>query len=165
MPDEFAVVPVPGCNSEPGTRPTFDASPFQAPNTPEPPPSDPGDFLPFKVTISPLPATMPGALLVYTVTLTNVSDYDKPINLAGACPSYVQRLFLPGETTSVETRLALNCGPAGVLTRGASATFEMRLGIPADAAPGTATIVWQLGERGEGAKPQFQIVEGPTTGS
>ncbi|MBI3751723.1 MAG: hypothetical protein HY263_08750 [Chloroflexi bacterium] len=161
MPDEFATIPVPPCMGDPAasSAPGFDPAPFRLPDAPEPPPSDPGDSLPFKVTIPPLPTASPGSTYVYVVTLTNTSVYDKPINLSGDCPSYIQRLFLPGEQGSIDTRRLLNCGPAGVLTLGLSATFEMRLEIPSDASPGKATLVWQLGDRGEGVKTTFQIAE------
>jgi hypothetical protein len=99
-------------------------------------------------------------VLDYTVTLTNISAYDKPMNLSAFCPSYVQRLFLPGSSDAIETRLALNCEPAGIMYAGVSATFEMRLSIPADAPPGTATLAWQLGDTGPGVKTRFQITTG-----
>jgi hypothetical protein len=91
------------------------------------------------------------------VTLTNESAYDKPINLGFLCPSYVERLFLPGSPTGIETPLALNCAVASWLAGGASETFEMRLPIPPDASAGTATLVWQLGHQGPGDKVTFMI--------
>ena len=160
MPGELATIPVPPCMAEPGAAPppSFNPAPFALPDAPEPPPSDPGDSLPFGVAIPTLPPASPGSTYIYTVTLTNASAYDKPINLSAACPSYVQRLFLPGEPGSIETRRLLNCEPAGVLTVGLSATFEMRLEIPEAAAAGTATLEWQLGELGQGVKLPLEIL-------
>ncbi len=96
-------------------------------------------------------------MLTFTVTLTNIDAFDKPINFAFLCPSYVERLDVPDFSTSIETTRALNCEPAGTLAGGASATFEMRLAIPSGASPGTAGLVWQLGQRGPAAKAQFLI--------
>ena len=128
--------------------------PVPGTTTPEP---DPVDTLPIDVTISPLPRTPTGGTLEYTVTLTNVSAYEKPLNLAAFCPTYTERLFLPGAGAAIDTQLALNCGPAGVLEPNASATFAMRLPIPADATSGTASLTWQLGTRGPAAKASFEI--------
>jgi hypothetical protein len=152
-------IPVPYCNSAPATPPPGFGwnGPFVVPGTPEPPPPDPGDTLPMSVSIPPLPAVAPGSTLVYTVTLTNTSGYDKPLNLPAFCPSYEERLFLPGSHTSVESRRLLNCGPVGVMTLGLSVTFEMRLRIPEDATAGIATLLWQLGDRGPGLKVTFPI--------
>jgi len=152
-------IPVPACMSAPATPPPgmFFEKPFVVPGSPAPPEPDPVDTLPIDVTISPLPRTPPGGTLEYTVTLRNVSAYDKPLNLAAFCPTYTQRLFLPGAGAALETQLALNCGPAGVLEPNASATFAMRLPIPRDAASGTASLTWQLGARGPAAKASFEI--------
>lgn len=152
-------IPVPACMAAPATPPPsmFFETPLMVPGTPAPPEPDPVDTLPIDVAISPLPRTPPGGTLEYTVTLRNASAYDKPLNLAAFCPTYTERLFLPGSGTAIETRLALNCGPVGVLLPNASATFAMRLPIPADATPGTASLTWQLGTRGAAAKASFEI--------
>jgi hypothetical protein len=167
LPVERGSIPVPYCNSAPATPPPGFGwnGPFAVAGAPEPPPADPGDTLPMSISIPPLPAATPGSTLVYTVTLTNTSAYDKPLNLSAFCPSYVQRLFLPGSRTSVESRRLLNCGPAGVLAAGGTATFEMRLAIPSDAPGGTATLVWQLGDTGPGLKTEFQIGVSPPSPS
>ena len=152
-------IPVPGCNSQPATPPPsfgYDG-PFVVPGMPLAPGPDPVDSLPLAVAISTLPATAPGSVLTYTVTLTNISAFDKPMNLGFPCPSYVERLFLPGGGPTRETMRELNCEPVGILAGGASAILEMRLAIPSNAATGTAGIVWQLGQRGPAAKSQFQI--------
>jgi len=152
-------IPVPACMAAPATPPpdVFFEKPFVIPGTPAPPEPDPVDSLPIDVTISPLPPTAPGGTLEYTVTLTNVSAYDKPLNLAAICPTYTESLFVVGAKGAVQTHLALNCGPAGVLAANVPATFVMRLPIPADAPRGAATLVWQLGMRGSAAKATFEI--------
>ena len=152
-------IPVPFCMAAPATPPPdmFFEKPFVVPGSPAPPEPDPVDSLPIDVTISPLPPAPPGGTLEYTVTLTNVSAYDKPLNLAAFCPTYTESLFLPGASAAIQTHLALNCGPAGVLAANVPLTFAMRLPIPADAPPGTATLVWQLGGRGPAAKVTFEI--------
>jgi Protein of unknown function (DUF4232) len=154
-----AAIPVPACNSAPlSPAPVFTYNePLAIPGSPAPPAPDPIDTLPVTVTLSPLPTVAPGADLAYTVTLTNKDAYGKPINLAALCPTYTERLYLPGGASSLDTSLALNCAAAGVLAGSASLTFEMRLPIPSDAPAGTATLVWQLGERGPATKVTFQI--------
>jgi hypothetical protein len=152
-------IPVPPCMAQPATPPPgFDYNePFTVPGSPEPPPPDPGDTLPFTVTIPSLATVQPGSILGYSVTLTNIDAFDKPINLAAMCPSYVEKLFVPGSDASVDTELVLNCSPAGTVDPGASRTFEMRLAIPSDASTGKASLVWQLGQRGPAAKVVFTI--------
>jgi len=156
---DTAAIPLPSCGSAPASSPPnfFYNDAFTVTGMAPPPDPDPGDLLPLMVSISALPTTAPGSVLTYTVTLTNVDSYGKPANLALLCPSYVQRLDLPGADTQLETTHALNCVPAGVLAGGASATFEMHLAIPSTATAGTAGIVWQLGQRGPAAKAVFQI--------
>ena len=156
---DATAVPVPGCNSAPATlSPAFNYdAPFAIPGASVAPPPDPVDSLPLTVTLSTLPTTAPGTELSYTVTLTNRSPFDKPLNLAFLCPRYIERLFLPDGRTTPDTERLLNCGPIGFLGGGASVTLEMRLAIPSDAPSGTAGIVWQLGQTGPAAKAQFQI--------
>ena len=153
-----SAIPVPPCMSAPQTPPTLAyGSPLTVPGSPAAPEPDPCDALPVSVSVSPLPTTRPGSTLTYTVTLTNHLPYDKPLNLAAFCPNYTERLFAPGSTSALETHLALNWQPGTFIPPGGSATFAMRLGIPADAAAGTASLVWQLGERGPATKVTFQI--------
>jgi len=113
--------------------------------------------MPVSVAVSPLPATTRGGTLESTVTVTNMSPYDKPLNLAALCPDYTERLFPPNGGTVIETHLALNCQPAGWLAAKESVTFAMRLRVPTDSSIGTATLVWQLGARGPGAKATFLV--------
>jgi hypothetical protein len=154
-----SAIPVPPCMAAPATPPPdmFFDGPLAVPGTPTAPEPDLVDTLPIAVTLSPLRATKPGGTLDYTVTLTNISPFDKPLNLAALCPTYTERLAFPGGHAPVDTRHALNCGPAGVLAADVPVTFAMRLPIPADAPPGTASLVWQLGERGPGAKAAVAI--------
>lgn len=156
---DAAAIPLPGCGSAPATPPPVFgyALPFSVPGMPFAPPADPVDTLPMTVVLSALPTTAPGAVLDYTVTLTNISPVDKPLPLAALCPSYVERLFLPGGGASLDTTRLLNCQRAGTLAAGASVTFEMRLTIPLSAPSGTAGITWQLGQRGPAAKALFHI--------
>jgi hypothetical protein len=145
--------------ADPATPPPtlFYETPLMVPGSPSPPESDPIDTLPVKVTLSALPAAAPGATLDYAVTLTNISAFGKTLNLAALCPTYAVRLLLPGIGTSTIARLRLNCDAAGVLAPNVPITFAMRLSIPADARPGAATLVWQLGDRGPAAKATVTI--------
>jgi hypothetical protein len=154
-----SAIPVPPCIADPATPPPslFYETPFMIPGSPLPPESDPVDTLPVKVTLSALPATAPGATLDYTITLTNISAFDKPLNLAALCPTYATRLILPGIGTSTVAHLRLNCDAAGVLAPNVPIPFAMRLPIPADAPPGAATLVWQMGDRGPAAKATVTI--------
>jgi hypothetical protein len=151
-------IPVPPCMSAPQTPPPslFYDGMFAIPGSPAPEP-DPVDSVPVSVTLSALPASSPGGTLQYTVTLTNVSPYNKPLNLAALCPAYTVRLFLPNNPNAIETHFALNCEPVGVLGANLPVTFAMRLPIPTEAPTGTATLVWQLDTRGAAAKATFTI--------
>jgi Domain of unknown function (DUF4232) len=148
---------LPACQSAPPPPlPTlFLDADLAVPGAPAAPEPDFADLLPVSVAFSDLPAVSPGATLEYTVTFTDLDA--KPVNLAGLCPDYTVRVFLPNATAAIESRFALNCERAGVLAQDGRATFAMRLPIPADAAVGTATLVWQLGERGPSAKVTFRV--------
>jgi hypothetical protein len=151
-------IPVPPCMAAPATPPPtlFYDGTLAIPGAPLAPEPDPTDSLPIDVKLTALPSTRPGGTLDYTVTLTNVSAYNKPLNLAALCPTYTERLLLPNRQ-AIETRLSLNCDPVGVLEANAPVTLAMRLSIPADAPTGVATLVWQLGERGPAAKSTFVV--------
>jgi hypothetical protein len=152
-------IPLPACMSAPQTPPPtlFYDGRLTVPGSAIAPEPDPGETLPLSVTLSALPTTTPGGTLDYTVTLTNVSPYDKPLNLRALCPAYTERLFLPSEREAIDTYLTLNCDPVGVLAPHVPVTFMMRLHIPADSLSGTATLVWQLGAGGPAAKAAFKI--------
>jgi hypothetical protein len=150
-------IPVPGCNSAPETPPFFGyGGPLTIPGPPQPEPDLCDVDEPLSVMVSPLPTVHPGETMTYTITLTNRSAHEKPINPAASCPNYTQRLSLPESARPIDRQFALNW-TRGMLAAGERATFEMRLQIPADATAGTAGIVWQLGERGPDAKATFQI--------
>jgi hypothetical protein len=152
-------IPVPPCMSAPGTAPPdlfYDGS-LTVPGTPMLPEPDPTDSLPVSVTLSSLPIVRPGGMLDYTVTLTNLSPFDKPLNLSASCPAYTQRLFLPGGAAARDTTLRLNCESAAAFPPHVPVVFAMRLPIPADAPIGDATVLWQLGARGAAAKATFVI--------
>ncbi len=163
-PDRLGVVPrspipVPACMSGAGTpRATlFYERPFVTPGTPSPPEANPVDSLPVSVALPDLPTAKAGSTVEYVVTLTNIGQFAKPISLDALCPSYTQRLILPGSTRTIETHFALNCAAVGVLEPQEPVSFAMRLAIPPDAPPGEATLVWQLGDRGPAAKRSLQI--------
>jgi hypothetical protein len=149
----------PACMSSPESlSPVFTyGSPLTIPGTPTPPVPDPCDHLPVAITLSQPPKIHPGDTLTYTVAITNRSAYQKPLDLAGECPNYNETLFLPGSGQTIKVELALNMLPTTFLAAGERATLEMRVPIPADAATGTATIVWQIGARGPAAKATFEV--------
>jgi hypothetical protein len=147
----------PGCNS-PGEHPPslLYGMALALPNQPPPPEVNPADSLPMTVNLT-LPATVvPGQTLRYTVTLTDHEAYGKTDNLAGLCPNYTQRLTLANGRV-VQVGHALNCAPAGTLGAGDAVTFGMELAVPADAVPGSATLVWRLGDLGPSGKGQLEI--------
>jgi hypothetical protein len=88
-----------------------------------------------------------GGVLVYQVTLTN--DTPQPMDLVANCPSYGEEL-LPvdpngGTPPAIKPLFQLNCTPAGTIQPDASLTFEMRLTVPQDEAPGSYNLVFMLG--------------------
>ena len=157
--DARSPIPVPACMAAPATPPPalFYYIPFATPGSPTAPEPDAADSLPVSVAISVLPPAAPGEALEYTVTLTNTDAYEKSISLEALCPTYTERLILPGAAGTIETHHALNCVPVAALEPGTPVSFAMRLPIPADAPPGAATLVWQLGARGPAVKATFQI--------
>ena len=88
-----------------------------------------------------------GVALPYLVTLTN--DHPQPLDLIALCPTYEEELFADIAKGSPPLGgkhiYALNCGPVGSIPAGASVTFQMVFLVPADAAPGTYTLVFMLG--------------------
>jgi hypothetical protein len=160
---EQARIPVPPCMSTPGSQAATFAldAPFGVVGVPISEP-DPIDTLPVRVTISPLPPATPGSTLEFTVTLTNITPYDKPLNLLALCPGYTESVSLPNRSGTVTETYELNCAAAGTLQPRSALTFAMRVGIPTDAEVGTAGLVWQLGERGPADKTTFEVV--PSSG-
>ena len=107
--EALAPIPVPPCMAQPATPPpgAFYETAFETPATPPAPEPDSGNWLPVRVTLSPLPPTAPGAVLEYSVTLTNIDLYGKSMSLAAGCPSYTERLTLPGTAGKIETNSGL----------------------------------------------------------
>jgi hypothetical protein len=88
-----------------------------------------------------------GVALPYLVTLTN--DHPQALDLIALCPTYEEELFADIQKGSPplggKHLYALNCRFAGSIPPGASVTFQMVFLVPADAAPGTYTLVFMLG--------------------
>lgn len=105
--------------------------------------------------VLPLPAielTVPssaraGGVLVYQVTLTN--DTLLPMDLVANCPNYGEELFPSdpngGPPRAIKPLFQLNCTPAGTIQPSASRTFEMRLTVAQDEAPGSYKLFFTLG--------------------
>ncbi|HEY6875869.1 MAG TPA: hypothetical protein VI384_05875, partial [Candidatus Dormibacteraeota bacterium] len=103
----------------------------------------------------PVPAvklSLPGAAIAgksfsYIATLTN--DTGAPMDLAAACPNYEEEMFADvvagGPPLGGKHFYALNCAPAGTLAPGTSKRFQMMFNVPADAKPGTYTLIFALG--------------------
>jgi hypothetical protein len=110
-----------------------------------PPPPPPGSRSPLNVLTAAVavPATLSaGATASYTVTLRNHSA--APVRLA-PCPSYTEYLGVfsgPGRLLSVARHYYLNCAAIRQITAHRSATFAMRIPVPAGA--GQAKLDWQL---------------------
>jgi len=88
-----------------------------------------------------------GEPLVYAVTLTNPTGL--PMDLATNCPNYGEQLF-PNDSIgnppgAIKPMFQLNCKPAGTIQPSKSLTFEMRLAVPTDEAPGSYTLYFALG--------------------
>jgi hypothetical protein len=112
-------------------------------------------YVPATVTPPPLPTValqVPasvgvGHLLDYRVTLTN--DSAVVLDLTANCPNYEEELFadlVHGSAPLGGKHIyQLNCAPAGSLQPGASKTFQMIFKVPADAASGVYTLIWNPG--------------------
>jgi hypothetical protein len=118
---------------------SFESPPIQTAVTP--PPALPA------VQVRIQSAATAGKSFEYLVTLTN--DTKQPINLAVTCPNYEEELFADivhgSPPLGGKHFYKLNCAPAGTLASGARATFQMIFAVPADAKPGTYTLVFGLG--------------------
>ena len=86
---------------------------------------------------------MAGQVLAYTVTLTNPSGSDVPLN---PCPAYDEFVGSGSTTVWVATirHYYLNCDATSSIPAGGSLTFEMRLTLPADQPGGMAKFGWDL---------------------
>jgi len=99
------------------------------------------------VTIAAPAQVHAGQQLRYTIVLTNPTKL--PIDLRQACPNYDEELFADiaqgGPPLGGKNIYGLNCAAAGVLKPGTPMTFAMVLNVPADATPGSYTLVFNLG--------------------
>ena len=84
----------------------------------------------------------PGDVLYYQVTVTNV--FYRALTFPNGCPAYVEALAGPSDWTTGKEWYQLNCGPAGTIEPGASATFAMELKVPPAAPPGKSSLLWGL---------------------
>ncbi len=155
---------VPRCDV-PSAPSTFTAYAF-TPVAPEQPASSPQ---PASAALSVPSSAAPGADLVYYVTLTNLGTQPAPLD---PCPTYSENLVAGGAALKRPTAafVLLNCAAIGPsLAPGASVTLEIRLPVPADAAPGPTTLHWDLDPGGplgtSSASPQaaLAIVGPPAT--
>jgi len=99
------------------------------------------------VTIAAPAQVHAGQQLRYTIVLTNPTKL--PIDLRQACPNYDEELFADivhgGPPLGGKNIYGLNCAAAGVLKPATPMTFAMVLDVPADATPGSYTLVFSLG--------------------
>jgi hypothetical protein len=118
-------------------------TPFQLTPVAEdtPPPSLP----PVQVRLSAPSAVKPGAVLNYTVTLTNTGS--STIDLRASCPNYEEELFPIGRGSPLGGKhfYALNCADAGLIAPGGSLTFAMQLPVAPGAVPGVYKLTWLVG--------------------
>jgi hypothetical protein len=88
-----------------------------------------------------------GQPLEYRMTLTE--SRSQALDLVALCPTFEEELF--ADITNGKGPLggkhvySLNCKPVGTLKPGAQVTFNMVFKVPADAAPGTYTLMFGLG--------------------
>jgi hypothetical protein len=113
--------------------------PLQVEAPPEPAVPEPAIVAPAKVKA--------GEQLKYVVTLTNPTK--QPIDLRRNCPNYEEELFADivrgSPPLGGKHFYALNCKAAGVLEVGKPMSFAMVLQVPADAVPGSYTLVFNIG--------------------
>jgi hypothetical protein len=81
----------------------------------------------------------PGTRVTFYVTIRNQGIHDYAMQ---PCPDYYEGF----NGKQYLQQFQLNCGPAGTLKPGASATFEMRLDVPAAISPGTRDLSWSLSD-------------------
>lgn len=95
------------------------------------------------------PATIKaGAQLRYVVSLANEGTL--PIDLHTQCFNYDEELFVNPEQGTPplggKHLYRLNCATAGILAPGHPMKFAMVIDVPANAAPGSYTLVFNLGD-------------------
>jgi hypothetical protein len=113
--------------------------PLPVEGPPDPPVPNPAIIAPSQVNA--------GARLNYVVNLTNPTKL--PIDLRQHCPNYEEELFADivhgSPPLGGKHFYGLNCKAAGVLLPAVPKSFAMVLQVPADAAPGTYTLVFNIG--------------------
>lgn len=147
---------VPRCDA-PTAASTFTAYAF-TPVAPEQPSSAPQ---PASAMLSVPSSATAGADLVYYVTLKNLGAQAAPLD---PCPTYSENLVAGGVAMKLPAAafLLLNCAVIGpALEPGSFVQLEMRLVIPANAAPGPAVLHWDLDPGGtldtSSASPQVAL--------
>ena len=117
----------------------FADPPIEDNSPPEPPVPDPSIAAPSKVKA--------GDQLRFVVTLSNPTKL--PIDLRAHCPNYEEELFADMQSGSPPLGgkhfYRLNCEAAGILMPGKPLPFAMVLQVPAGTAPGTYTLVFNIG--------------------
>jgi Protein of unknown function (DUF4232) len=113
-----------------------------------PPPVEQPVVLPLPaIALKVLATVRAGGDLVYQVTLTNGTL--QPMDLVANCPNYGEELFPndpnSGQPRAIKPLFQLNCTPAGTIQPKASLTFEMRLKVQQDEAPGLYKVFFTLG--------------------
>lgn len=95
-----------------------------------------------------LPASVrAGENLRYTVTFTNITG--APVIFSDPCPAYREELYPVAPMMAAPLGkhfYVLNCRPVGTIAPQSSVTFAMVLDVPATAAPGRYTLLWDLDE-------------------
>lgn len=114
---------------------------------PVPDNSSPPEAPPTPVIIA--PATVgAGAQLRYVVSLAN--EETLPLDLRTQCFNYDEELFVNPEQGAPplggKHLYRLNCQAAGILAPGHPMKFAMVVDVPANAAPGSYTLVFNLGD-------------------
>jgi Protein of unknown function (DUF4232) len=124
--------------------------PADAQSAAGPPPS------PLTAAISAPATAAPGAVLEFTVTLTNQTATDVALE---PCPAY-EEFIGSGDTTWVATirDYYLNCATASTIPAGGALTFAMRLALPANQPAGMAKFGWDIqGGAGPWAGAPLQV--------
>jgi hypothetical protein len=96
------------------------------------------DFAGLVASLSAPTVATAGQPYTYEVTLTDTAT--APISFQ-SCPAYVEGIKLP---SGYSESYLLDCAAAPPIAPGASETFEMSIGIPADAPSGTWSLSWGL---------------------
>ncbi len=110
------------------------------------------------------PLVRAGDSLTHTVTITNTTTV--PVVFSAPCPAYREDLFSGSLTTTPLGKhfYLLNCRPVGSIAPQSTVTFAMVLDVPATAALGSYTLLWELDEGIDSQDVQrlpITIVAGP----